>query len=176
VSLKKNGVLPVFVDGTGQGQAVVEAALLEGDWMDGNNLELAELGMNFKDNQTPATQVSIICDIRDFNNTATKGRAIFNLSNENYFSTNSFLVVRPNPFQSSTLIRYSGQEIGSYVIRIYDLSGRFVREISGTKNTSPETVSWDGKDFGQKTMPEGLYYLEMKIGQYNDKKIMVKIR
>jgi hypothetical protein len=62
----------------------------------------------------------------------------------------------PNPFNSSTIINYSGLEGGE--LYIYDISGRLVKtfDCGGTKEGN---VIWDATGIGGKTVSSGIYFI-----------------
>jgi hypothetical protein len=68
----------------------------------------------------------------------------------------------PNPFNPSTRIRLSPAQTGDAVVRIYDSSGRVVRELiaSGAPGTE-RSVTWDGRDSRAVRVPSGIYFIRL---------------
>jgi hypothetical protein len=81
-----------------------------------------------------------------------------------------FLSIYPNPFTTSIAITIS--RVSESELKIYDVAGRLVKDLSLTTNHSALTtaVSWDGRDDGGKTLPGGIYFCKLKT----DKKIVTR--
>lgn len=69
----------------------------------------------------------------------------------------------PNPFRSSTTLRFAVQKDESYAVTVHDLSGRRVRELESGRGLAGErTVSWDGRtDAGASAAP-GVYLIRVR--------------
>jgi hypothetical protein len=69
----------------------------------------------------------------------------------------------PNPFASSTSIRFSLRKAGPVSIDIYDIKGRKVRTIdkSGLE-AGMQTLSWDGYDDNGRQVASGVYFAQVK--------------
>ncbi|OGF13449.1 MAG: hypothetical protein A2W00_00715 [Candidatus Eisenbacteria bacterium RBG_16_71_46] len=65
------------------------------------------------------------------------------------------LVAWPNPFRSGVELRASEPRAGPLDVRVWDISGRLVRRLSG--NTG--SVRWDGLDAAGRPVPPGLYFV-----------------
>jgi FG-GAP repeat len=64
----------------------------------------------------------------------------------------------PNPFNPQTLIRWELAERGFYSVRVYDLRGRRVRQLSsGVGDRGPMSQIFDGRDDAGKTLASGTY-------------------
>jgi hypothetical protein len=83
--------------------------------------------------------------------------------------------IYPNPFSYESRISYSVKNTGAVSIRIYNLRGQQVREISGTtKAAGSYTTSWDGKDDHGTKLSNGIYFVRMQSNDSQDtKKIML---
>jgi len=70
---------------------------------------------------------------------------------------------QPNPFASSTSIRFSLRQAGPVSIDIYDIKGRKVRTIdkSGLQ-AGMQTLSWDGYDDDGRQVASGVYFAQVK--------------
>jgi hypothetical protein len=69
----------------------------------------------------------------------------------------------PNPFSSSTTIKYNLTENCHVKINIYDLPGRLVntlvdKDIASTENT----VVWNGDNYSGNAVPNGIYFYTME--------------
>ncbi len=66
----------------------------------------------------------------------------------------------PNPFTSLTMIHFSTGEIGQVNLRLFDLSGRLIRELcSGELTRGAHTVQMDASD-----IDPGLYFVVLETG------------
>jgi hypothetical protein len=72
----------------------------------------------------------------------------------------------PNPFSSSTQIRYELARPGHVSLRVYDLRGRAVRELfSGSREAGPGVVVWDGFDDQGRRLASGIYFIRLRAGE-----------
>jgi len=99
--------------------------------------------------------------------------------------SNSSLKICPNPFTTTTHISLTlpsivhsaegieqsaegkGQRVKNIELKIYDLSGRLVKDFSlGTGHSLPGTaVSWDGRDNTGIRVKSGVYFVNLKVGE-----------
>jgi len=69
----------------------------------------------------------------------------------------------PNPFNSSTAIRYRTPEPGDVVLDIFDIQGRKIRTLSEAFNQAgTHQVFWDGTDAFHLPLPSGTYIFNLK--------------
>ena len=83
----------------------------------------------------------------------------------------------PNPFNSSTMIRFTVPMQAFVRLDIYDLQGRLVSNLAAREFVSGNHVqSWNGKNDHGELMPSGVYYCRMQAGDYNHaiKLLMIK--
>jgi hypothetical protein len=66
------------------------------------------------------------------------------------------LFCAPNPFSTETQIRITGPDADTAVVRIYDVTGRLVRRLSGRA-----VIAWDGTDHHERRLPAGQYILRL---------------
>jgi hypothetical protein len=65
----------------------------------------------------------------------------------------------PNPFNESTIIRYSIPKRSYVSLNIYDRHGRFVyRLVAKTQNEGAYEINWDAIDYKNKPVNKGLYF------------------
>ena len=83
----------------------------------------------------------------------------------------------PNPFNPSTVIRYSIAERVRVTIRVYDVAGRLVRTLSN-EDRSPNvyTVSWDGANDAGQSVSSGIYFYRITAGAFVQTKKMVLLK
>ena len=73
----------------------------------------------------------------------------------------------PNPFISSTQIKYSIPTTDYVAITVYDNKGTLLRDLEQQRrNAGLQAVSWDGKDRYGKQMAGGQYYYQIVSGDY----------
>ncbi len=71
----------------------------------------------------------------------------------------------PNPFQSSTMIRFSLARAGGVDLAIYDVSGRRVRSLLDRDvAVGYHTADWDGRDDAGRPVGSGVYFCRMLSG------------
>ena len=71
----------------------------------------------------------------------------------------------PNPFRDRTSIGFSAPRGTTVTLRVYDVSGRFVRTLHDGEVTGDETlVSWDGLDHNGRRAASGVYFYRLDTG------------
>jgi hypothetical protein len=84
-------------------------------------------------------------------------RAAPAISNSSFILHNS-----PNPFNSSTVIRFDLPEAGFGDLEVFDISGRLVGEWHALCLAGQNQISFDGSN-----QPTGIYLYQLKIGEYS---------
>jgi hypothetical protein len=87
------------------------------------------------------------------------------------------LSINPNPFYKSTNIRFGiGHRAESMVLKIYNSSGRLVRQWDYSTIRQSDQVMWDGTDYSGRLVPAGTYFvsLEANAARHWEKVILVK--
>jgi subtilisin family serine protease len=64
----------------------------------------------------------------------------------------------PNPFNSSTIIRFSGTAMENQTVDVYDIAGRLVNSIPFEGKSS---VTWDGTDRSGNEVSAGIYFAKV---------------
>jgi photosystem II stability/assembly factor-like uncharacterized protein len=78
----------------------------------------------------------------------------------------------PNPFNPFTLINYSVSESRVVSIIIYDILGREISTlVNQFRNRGEYSVTWDASTF-----PSGVYFYELRAGDYSERKKMVLVK
>jgi hypothetical protein len=84
---------------------------------------------------------------------------------------------RPNPFRSSTAIRFALAESAATTLRIYNLAGELVRTLAeGLRGAGAHQVLWDGCASGGRPVTTGIYFCRLQGGRSVQTKRMVVIR
>jgi hypothetical protein len=81
------------------------------------------------------------------------------------------LLAAPNPFNPSTLIRYSLPGGGQGGLSVFNAKGAWVRGFE--LNRPAGSVSWDGSDQAGRPLPSGIYFTRLSAGQ--GKSITMKV-
>ncbi len=71
----------------------------------------------------------------------------------------------PNPFNPSTLLRFSVARAGPVRLSVYSVAGARVRTlVDGPLSAGPHEVRWDGKDDGGRDAGSGAYFVRLEGG------------
>ncbi|NQT34874.1 T9SS type A sorting domain-containing protein [bacterium] len=81
----------------------------------------------------------------------------------------------PNPFNSSTTIKYHLNQPGMVEIVIFDITGREVAKLSeGFRLAGKHTVTWSGKSKSGETIASGVYILRVNsLGETQNVKLLL---
>ncbi len=78
----------------------------------------------------------------------------------------------PNPFNPTTTISYRLSAVSKVDLRIYNILGQRVETlVSEIQNAGQYKVEWDGSQF-----PGGIYYYQIKAGNFEDVKKMILLK
>jgi Tol biopolymer transport system component len=80
----------------------------------------------------------------------------------------------PNPFTRRTSLVVSGQ--GSASLRVFDASGRLVREIWNGNLSGAVSVLWDGDDDAGRQVGAGVYFARLECAGVTQDRRLVKLR
>ncbi|MCH7761014.1 T9SS type A sorting domain-containing protein, partial [candidate division TA06 bacterium] len=73
----------------------------------------------------------------------------------------------PNPFTSTTSIRYALPKDSKVSLKIYDITGRAVRTlVDGNQKAQYYTIKWDGKDNMGEKVATGIYFTRFIAGNF----------
>ena len=71
----------------------------------------------------------------------------------------------PNPFNSSTTIRYRIEELGRVRLEVFDVQGQKVKTLAaGDVGPGVYQVEWDGTDASGKSVATGVYFVRLRKG------------
>jgi hypothetical protein len=83
----------------------------------------------------------------------------------------------PNPFNPSTVIRFTVPERGLVTLDVYDAGGRLVtRLIDGARDGGPGAVTWNGLDGAGRAVRSGVYFCRLTAGKETLSRKMVLLR
>jgi hypothetical protein len=70
----------------------------------------------------------------------------------------------PNPASGSCLIRYALSKPSPVLLKVYDVSGRLVRELEkGLRSAGANSARWDGRDEFGKPVANGVYLYRLEV-------------
>jgi hypothetical protein len=83
----------------------------------------------------------------------------------------------PNPTSGSCLIRYALPELSAVSLKVYDISGRLVRELDrGERPAGVHVIEWDGRNGAGLSVPGGVYLYRSDTGSYTRTRSVVLLR
>jgi len=83
----------------------------------------------------------------------------------------------PNPFNPSTIIKFELNTTGNVTFTIYDIKGsRISVLLSQILYPGIHSIVWEGKDNSNRPVPSGIYFYELRIGEFADVKKAVIVR
>jgi len=84
----------------------------------------------------------------------------------------------PNPFKEKTKINYYiGHEVKNVALKIYDTSGRLIKIlINEVQAPGKYTIIWDGKDEMGRNISSGIYFCELKSGDFRKTRKMIRLK
>jgi hypothetical protein len=88
------------------------------------------------------------------------------------FAVNNY----PNPFNPSTKICLSLSEASAWSVKIYNVAGQLVNELSGYNEAGTFEVMWEGTDNNGSHVASGIYFYKAQAGQYTATRKMVLMK
>ncbi|HYM81179.1 MAG TPA: FlgD immunoglobulin-like domain containing protein [Candidatus Limnocylindria bacterium] len=83
----------------------------------------------------------------------------------------------PNPFSTTTWLRFRLSSAGRAELRIYDVNGRLVRSLAeGAREAGEHAVAWDGRDQSGRVVPSGSYFARLALGDREVVRTVVRMR
>jgi hypothetical protein len=83
----------------------------------------------------------------------------------------------PNPFNPSTKIEFTLPKSGFVSLDIYDVLGRKVRTlVSEELSSGYKSVIWDGKNEDGEDVASGVYFFQLKVGDFSEPKKMLLLK
>ena len=78
----------------------------------------------------------------------------------------------PNPFNATSVIRYTLPNASSVVVEVYDILGRKVKTLlDAEQQAGNHSVEWNARD-----CPSGLYFYRIQAGEYAETRKMVLLK
>jgi hypothetical protein len=83
----------------------------------------------------------------------------------------------PNPFNPTTIIRFTVPEDSPVKLVVYDVAGRHVRTLVNDRRRADHyDVTWDGKDTNGRSVASGVYFYRIQAGRHTATKKMVMLK
>jgi flagellar hook assembly protein FlgD len=88
----------------------------------------------------------------------------------------------PNPFNAETWLPYQLSDDSHALIRIYDVKGQILSILdlgpkkAGYYLSKSQAAYWDGKDAKGQAVSSGIYFYQLKIGDYSATRKMVIVK
>jgi hypothetical protein len=83
----------------------------------------------------------------------------------------------PNPFNQSTKIEFTLPNSRSVSLNIYDLLGRKVRTlVRENLSAGQKSVFWDGKDNSGNEAVSGVYFYQLRAGDFSESKKLILLK
>jgi hypothetical protein len=83
----------------------------------------------------------------------------------------------PNPFRTTTTIRYALKEPARVTLKVYNALGREVRTLaSGVQAGGFRSVVWDGRDDAGAELPSGTYFYKLRAGDFEKTRLMILLK
>jgi len=83
----------------------------------------------------------------------------------------------PNPFNSTTNINYVLSRDAWVTLSVYNSSGQRVKVLENNRQPKGSySVNWDGKNDSGKGVASGIYFYELKAGEYKETRKLVLIK
>jgi hypothetical protein len=76
----------------------------------------------------------------------------------------TLLASAPNPFRSSTDLRFRLSADGPYELEIYDVSGKRITSFRGIGRNGANALRWDGRDDRGHRIRPGIYFQRLVTG------------
>jgi hypothetical protein len=74
---------------------------------------------------------------------------------------NSSITVSPNPFTDRLSVTYQNTSQGKVDLKVYDVTGRFIKRLALPPGESTNYIIWDGTDDQGRAVPQGVYFLRV---------------
>ncbi|MGB2696624.1 MAG: FlgD immunoglobulin-like domain containing protein [Candidatus Zixiibacteriota bacterium] len=83
----------------------------------------------------------------------------------------------PNPFNPNTTIEYCVQDPAKVTISVYNVLGQKVKTlVDEEKLRGDYTINWDGKNDAGNQVASGVYFYQVKVGDYTSSKKMLLLK
>ncbi len=85
--------------------------------------------------------------------------------------------ILPNPFVTSTTLRFYLPREKRISVEVYDAEGRVVRKVAeGVSGPGMHRIIWDGRSGNETEVAPGIYFCRMEAGEYRVTKKVVRLK
>jgi hypothetical protein len=123
--------------------------------------------------------LNVVCSYPDTNNMTSFSSDFLSIADKSGVP-NTFVLDQnyPNPFNPTTLISFDLPQFQNDVkLTVYNLLGHRVAELyNGSANPGRFQVEWNGLDSYGQTVASGMYFYELKTGDFTARKKMILLR
>ncbi len=89
----------------------------------------------------------------------------------------AYIACYPNPFKNKTDIRYQMTDNSAEaVLKIYDTSGRLIKQWDYATMRLSEHIAWDGTDDQKRQLPDGVYIVQLETLNYRGTQKLILLR
>ncbi|MFC1572986.1 right-handed parallel beta-helix repeat-containing protein [Candidatus Eisenbacteria bacterium] len=82
--------------------------------------------------------------------------------------------IQPNPFSAQTIIHYDVPQARHVMLHVFDVSGRRVCTLTdGLQQPGRHTVEWYGQSLSGERVASGVYFLQMRAGDFDARERVV---
>ena len=82
----------------------------------------------------------------------------------------------PNPFRSSTALRFELPAAGPYELDVFDVAGKRVSHFRGVGQPGANIVPWNGRDEQGRDTKAGVYYYRLTAGSSTASRKVVRLQ
>jgi photosystem II stability/assembly factor-like uncharacterized protein len=139
-----------------------------------NDMQFLDLIFSNEDNGWLLGRSNLInCNIYRTNNGGQGGIVSVENNSENHFA-NDFILEQnyPNPFNPSTKVKYTIPELSIVLIKVYGVLGN---EITTLVNEEKPAGNYE-VEFNAIGLPSGIYFYQLKVGEFFQTKKMVYLK
>lgn len=86
------------------------------------------------------------------------------------------LAICPNPFNQTTEIRYLIADASKANLKIYNVSGRLIKQFDHKATRYSNQVSWDGADDTGNRVPAGVYFIQLDTEDHCETEKVILLR
>jgi hypothetical protein len=84
---------------------------------------------------------------------------------------------RPNPFSSTTTLRFTLRRPGRVSLRVFDVAGRLVRTlVDDARPAGAAEARWDGRDDAGASVGSGIYLVRLRAGELDESRAVLRLR
>ena len=83
----------------------------------------------------------------------------------------------PNPFNPTTVLSFNITSAAHVVLNVYDASGRLVTTLVDEQmGVGPQSAEWNGRNRAGVTVPSGIYFARLQVGNVAQTRRMVLLK